>query len=377
MSLKSIRLRTLPQLFVLLVLTGLGCDEGAEPRSAVEVRRSTLAPAIVFSHEISGFERTFSDGARFDVGPNGRLAVLDRMSTKVQVYDSAGSFDFEFGRFGQGPGEFRSPQDVAFAPDGQILVLDEGNRRLSLWGPGKTLISESSIPNPRTHRIVQSNSLIATKFWEGSPDSALVTVVVYAETGGRLQPARQWAVTWRALDQREFCVVCEFHLLSDSVFLTQESDTSLALVGIGSTGDTSVSWSTGRPLPMHSRASLTAFLQTERQELTSRLGAIAERLPPLDRIPDDEELVPMRPFPRTGGYAIDSSRRTWMMPAVPSGQASVLDVFADDGQKLTTIELPVIASSFRLMGQWLVVRTIDDFDLPRFLVYRVSEIGTH
>lgn len=61
---------------------------------------------------------------------NGHLYVCDSGNHRVQVFDSLDDFKFvrEFGKHGEGEGEFKNPLDAAVNSDGEILVSDSSNR---------------------------------------------------------------------------------------------------------------------------------------------------------------------------------------------------------------------------------------------------------
>ena len=73
--------------------------------------------------------------------PSGdRIAVVDCGSlscpsrSNVKVYYPNGTLDFEFGRVGDGRGQFHYPYSVAYSPDGdRIAVVDHGNHRVQLF----------------------------------------------------------------------------------------------------------------------------------------------------------------------------------------------------------------------------------------------------
>lgn len=68
------------------------------------------------------------------VGPDGNLYVADTHYHRVMVFTPDGKLLRQFGRFGQGPGEFIYPTDVAFSDDGRIFVSEYGgNDRISVF----------------------------------------------------------------------------------------------------------------------------------------------------------------------------------------------------------------------------------------------------
>ena len=72
----------------------------------------------------------------FDVGPGGWIAVADgNYNERVQVFNPDGSFAFAFGSR-TGEDVIRYASDVAVGPDGRIAVLDGLASRVRVFGPG-------------------------------------------------------------------------------------------------------------------------------------------------------------------------------------------------------------------------------------------------
>lgn len=70
------------------------------------------------------------------VHPDGRVFVADTHEHRVAVFDPEGTLLATFGTYGDGPGQFRFPTDVAFAPDGSIYVAEYGGHdRIQVFGP--------------------------------------------------------------------------------------------------------------------------------------------------------------------------------------------------------------------------------------------------
>lgn len=86
-------------------------------------------------------------GSVGDVGFDGaeNLYVLDRLNTRVVVFDSTGRFVRTLGRRGGGPGEFGAPQQMAVTADGEVIVSDVGRRTLVVFGRGGAV---RSVPFP-------------------------------------------------------------------------------------------------------------------------------------------------------------------------------------------------------------------------------------
>ena len=79
-----------------------------------------------------------------DIGPDGRVYVLDAGNGRIQVFDLDGNYITQWGHKGSGPGTFdfgsgRVPEDfagsIAVDDDGFIYVADVGNRRIQKFSP--------------------------------------------------------------------------------------------------------------------------------------------------------------------------------------------------------------------------------------------------
>lgn len=88
--------------------------------------------------------RIFGAIAGFGVIDDGRLVVLDSIDKKIKIIDSSGKVLKEFGREGQGPGEWRSPIILQLISDRLIMISDPGNRKILYLDLDGNLIKEVS-----------------------------------------------------------------------------------------------------------------------------------------------------------------------------------------------------------------------------------------
>lgn len=65
----------------------------------------------------------------------GRMAVADRISGRVTIYDSTGALLHLIGRTGEGPGEFVRPVAATFLDDGSVAVAETGRPRITRYDP--------------------------------------------------------------------------------------------------------------------------------------------------------------------------------------------------------------------------------------------------
>ena len=66
--------------------------------------------------------------------PDGRILVADGLgNSRVLILDADGAYLTEFGKRGSGPGQFNGVHAVATGPDGRIFVVDRDNKRIHVF----------------------------------------------------------------------------------------------------------------------------------------------------------------------------------------------------------------------------------------------------
>jgi hypothetical protein len=76
----------------------------------------------------------FSNPVDVDSDSKGNIYVLDSQECLIKKYDSKGVFIRNFGREGQGPGEFTSPSSMMITPQDEIYVGDYMSRKIEVFG---------------------------------------------------------------------------------------------------------------------------------------------------------------------------------------------------------------------------------------------------
>ncbi len=69
----------------------------------------------------------------FAVDEEGNVYVLDWREKSVRKFDDEGKFLFTFGGPGQGPGEFSSPEEIRYLPNGHLMVFEGESQRYSCF----------------------------------------------------------------------------------------------------------------------------------------------------------------------------------------------------------------------------------------------------
>ena len=72
----------------------------------------------------------------------GYVYVSDNDNHKIKVYNRSGIFQFEWGKFGEEPGEFRYPAILADNEFNQIFVVDVLNTRVQKFDPFGNFITD-------------------------------------------------------------------------------------------------------------------------------------------------------------------------------------------------------------------------------------------
>ena len=69
------------------------------------------------------------------VDSEGRIWVTDGHLDRVSLYDEDGNLLISIGGTGSSPGEFSFPTGIAVHPDGRVAIVDSLNRRLQIFEP--------------------------------------------------------------------------------------------------------------------------------------------------------------------------------------------------------------------------------------------------
>jgi hypothetical protein len=111
-----------------------------------ESPRWTVAQDLVIGADSAGEEYQFGRVGDLAVSPGGDIAVIDQLNGVVRVFDRDGSFLGSVGRSGRGPGELsRSANGIYFLGD-SLLVLDPGERRMTLFAPDGSVDTVTPLP---------------------------------------------------------------------------------------------------------------------------------------------------------------------------------------------------------------------------------------
>jgi len=104
----------------------------------------SLEEELTIGKTIKGEKSAFVVISGIEVDSKEHIYVLDGRASSVIVFDKEGNHIRNFGREGQGPGEFQRPIDIVVTPDETIMILDRRNNRLSFFSKKGELLKEIS-----------------------------------------------------------------------------------------------------------------------------------------------------------------------------------------------------------------------------------------
>jgi DNA-binding beta-propeller fold protein YncE len=153
--------------------TGVGAGEFNYPRAV-----AVAAPDQIYVVDKAGRIQLYSQTGKFQLAwkmpetkaglptglgfsPNGNLYVADTHYSRIVIFDRAGKRLATFGSFGDGPGQFGLPTDVAVDKAGFIYVGETGeNDRISKFSPQhEFILSFGGADGPPAARLARPQSI--------------------------------------------------------------------------------------------------------------------------------------------------------------------------------------------------------------------------
>ncbi len=131
------------------LLLATGCEEAPPPSEEIRVVDTVRLEVPGRASFASLSDEVALRSPRGMLWDGAHLFVSDRGSGSVLVVDADGRLVRTLGRAGAGPGEFLRPEGL-WATDGELVVLDGGNGRLSRWDveEGRLLEEVDFVPDP-------------------------------------------------------------------------------------------------------------------------------------------------------------------------------------------------------------------------------------
>ena len=115
----------------------------------------------------------------------GRLFVFDKDALRIIVVGPDGSLFREFGRKGEGPGEFIFPEGFTVLRDGSAVVYDGARTAFLVFGPGGGFERQVRLEKPDANATIRVTGIESA--WDGTtvvPTVAVTSVSFDVATGG-------------------------------------------------------------------------------------------------------------------------------------------------------------------------------------------------
>ena len=180
--------RTLHLIVGLALLSFSACQKDTSEKATVETvdgveyvhnpaeplqpeARVTFVEELVLGAEDESEEPMLYQPGPFAVDARGRIFVADRSDQVIKVFDADGRYLHAIGAKGRGPGEFLQIVDLAFLPDGRLLVMDMGNRRTSQFTPEGEHLESCTWPGFLFRVLMSTDSSFTTEEMTMAPAS--------------------------------------------------------------------------------------------------------------------------------------------------------------------------------------------------------------
>lgn len=312
--------------------------------------------------------------------PDRRIVVSDNGDAAIRIFHPDGSFDMEFGRRGEGPGEFADIRRIAVVPPDTIIVHDSRRFRLTAFLTSGALLSTLQLQAEGGRPEVYLGELSTGELvfsWirvehrdtsQVTPDvmefgrfdeSGRLTEVIGSETGIR-----------RKRSPVAFSPHLHAGLINDSIFLTNGSLPEIQVWD--SEGKHVRSIEVPVPVVEESRAwqELEEELRTRNNQMEIRSF---ETLPREEGIPwialmlvDDRDRLWVKKYnPRTDSHILFGDR----------GQGGEWLVMEPHGEVVATIRIPDGFLLLDIRGDQVLGRTVDSLGIQQVQVYDI--VGSH
>jgi len=280
-----------------------------------------------------------------EVASDGSMYLLDGLDHQIHCFAPDGQLTWRVGREGEGPGEYRSPVGLAWAPGGDLWVIDPGLQRATVLDRAGRLVETRRLPSgfvlsPWPGRFGTDGTLY--HYVDATPDSYEFRMGAYdadlALGQVRTPPAspveEQFFVgrTERGSEMRArvpYTPRFMWRLDSRGRFVSNwGAEPTFDRGGPERRTVTLPRVTPPRVTPSERRAALEAL------DGFTRRGGVVD----LSRIPDRK--------PAIAFFILDDSDRIWAARSIPEGASStVFDVLDVDGRHVGTVALPARLSA--------------------------------
>lgn len=331
--------------------------------------RAAVAEPVVTIGRVEGPEETiFGDVTSVAADGDGRIYVADRIGSLLRVYGADGRFLRQIGREGRGPGEYESPVDLAFGPEGRLYVRD-ANRVTVLAPAGRAGVADSVVatwPIPGLANLESRRARVDSAgryhypdyrfpregaprhfylVYPGGPHRGdTVPVPPYATLGAtrtaHYMISEGTGRMVEGLSHGPFAPVADWDLTPRGTVIGGDG-TRQTLVETDAGGDTLAALPTGRtgrrPVPPGERADSADALET-------RIDTLPVPLSEVRRVPEavrERELPDSLPAFRS--VHVSAAGEIWVERWPPEGRSDerFFDVLGPDGEHRGSVVLPL------------------------------------
>lgn len=328
---------------------------------------------------VGGEWDTFGQVAAVDFDGAGNLYVLDSQANQITIVDLQGDLVRQFGREGEGPGEF-SGDAWAFSvwSDRRVAVYDASKRAFVLFGSdgeferelpleGPTFISIPALQADLVSQSVVSTGEVQYLDWTPLPEPSSRDVMRYNLSGDRVE-VDTVAAGWRPPGERmAFAPAFKVGVLADGgVAFTDSSDYAIKVTGPDG-GLSSVLTRPLRPLPVTGRHR-TDYVDRELKAIEDVSGAWADR-----RRAEIESMEFYHEIPVVRDLRTSREGIIWVRRGGPEPDSDgPVDLITADGRYLGSLarDATDLPSSFGPDGLVAFVET-SDLDVSTVVVRRL------
>lgn len=335
MSRPSARVHRRPWIVVLVVLAATsGCGTGNDDAEGPAFWSTAAVPLLNVGEQDGAPEYLFDDIRSVRLIGQGGVAVADRGSNSVRVYDEAGVVTATMGRPGEGPGEFSGLAHLELHAPDTLLAYDSGSFRITRYLLDGTRVGErplgagagnaevyvgtytdggaavaSIAPSPRGGTDIVADRMVVVRY---GPDGGAATEL------GILDGIRRHG--GRAVVP--FSPFLHATLLHDSVYYTDGMEPTVNVLGASGPARTLT-----LPIPAPDADAAWAVLRSALEERDQAIWI--EDLPPE---------VASQPIPAVAAMMVDADERIWLKHYEPASDAMHLRGDAMGGGRWTVVQ---------------------------------------
>jgi sugar lactone lactonase YvrE len=316
-----------------------------------------------------------------EVDRAGRLYVYEGQAQELRVFDDDGSHVRTVGREGGGPGEFKRVIGMAWAPDGNLWLVDPSNARISVFDTAGTYLTN--------HRTL--GGFVVSPWPGGFDDQGRFYNYGLDRTVTEGFPL----VLVRFDDQMEpkDTIQIPRYTGGGDFFELRSGDSRMRASVPFSPGVTWQLSSTG-----HVWFAMTGdYRLYQRTMAGDTVRTISREFDPLPVTEADHEDIEeqLEWFTRQGGkidrnkfpkfkpairsFYLDDAGNQWVMPVTETkDRGRLFDIFDTDGRYLGRVRVPFVVQTFPkpiIRYNTLFAVTVDDLDVPYVVRARIHKPG--